>query len=153
MFRNWLSFGQLSQGLAICVCFPSLMVIPRLNLEDSGHSAISLDEKHIVVSNLYDGLDWYSVADRSLSHTVQCPINQQMNLPVPVLFTHDGETIIMGGTCGSARLLDASTSETIQTLPHAGMSPPHPLISFFHFAFSRRCCSSGGLYFRPPPLL
>lgn len=92
---------------------------------------MSLDEKYIVVSNLYDGLDWYSIADRALSHTVQCPINQQMNLPIPVLFTRDGGTIITGGTCGSVRVLDASTSETIQTLPHSGESPPH-FSCFFH---------------------
>lgn len=110
---------------------------------NSGHSAISLDEKYIVVSNLYDGLDWYSVADRALSHTVHCPINQQMNLPIPVLFTGDGGAIITGGTCGSVRVLDASTSETVQTLPHSGKSRPNSLVPFIHPTPRRGHHSSG----------
>lgn len=86
----------------------------------SGWSAISPGEKHIVVSNLFDGLDFYSIADRAVSHSVPCPINQQKNAPVPVLFNSDGNVIIVGGTSGSVRVLDSSSCETLQILSHDG---------------------------------
>ena len=81
---------------------------------------ISPGEKHIVVSNLFDGLDFYSIADRTLSHSVPCPINHQKNVPVPVLFNSDGSVIIVGGTSGSVRVLDSSSCETLQVLSHDG---------------------------------
>jgi hypothetical protein len=124
--------GKLYHGLVICVHPP---VLPPTHVDScfSGRSALSLDEKYVVVSNLYDGLDWYSTTDRALSHTTQCPINQQMNHPVPVLFACDGSAIIVGGTCGSARILDTKTSETVQTLPHDGISVDGLRIHFVDF--------------------
>ena len=86
----------------------------------SGWSAISPEEKHIVVSNLFDGLDFYSIVDRSLSHSVPCPINQQNNALVPVLFNDAGSTIIVGGSSGSVRVMDSSSCETLQVLSHDG---------------------------------
>ncbi|KAF9643066.1 hypothetical protein BDM02DRAFT_3192255 [Thelephora ganbajun] len=85
-----------------------------------GCSAISPGEKHIIVSNLFDGLDFYSITDRALSHSVPCPINQQKNTLVPVLFNSDGSIIIVGGTSGSVRVLDSSSCETLQVLSHDG---------------------------------
>lgn len=86
----------------------------------SGYSAISPDEKHLVVSNLFDGLDWYSITEHKLNHSVPCPINLQNNIPVPVLFGENGRLIITGGSSGTARILDSMTAETIQTLSHDG---------------------------------
>jgi len=95
----------------------------------SGSSAVSPGEKHIVVSNLFDGLDFYSIADRVLSHSVPCPINQQNNVPVPVLFSGDGNTVIVGGTSGSVRILDSGSCETLQVLSHDGQLFHLPLVS------------------------
>lgn len=86
----------------------------------SGWSTISPGGENIVVSNLFDGLDFYSITGRDLSHSVPCPINQQKNSPVPVLFSGNGSTIIVGGTSGSVRVLDSSSCETLQILPHDG---------------------------------
>jgi hypothetical protein len=94
--------------------------IPIAKTLCSGSSAISPGGKHIVASNLFDGLDFYSTADRTLSHSVPCPINQQKNAAVPVLFTGDGSAIIVGGTSGSVRVLDSSSCETLQVLSHDG---------------------------------
>jgi WD40 repeat protein len=90
----------------------------------SGWSAVSPDEKHIVVSNLYDGLDFYSISDRALSHSVPCPINQQKNKPVPVVFSRDGEIVVVGGTSGSVKVLNSRSCETLQTLSHDGWPCP-----------------------------
>ena len=105
------------------MCVTPSLIRPRCLIpQTSGRSAVSPDEKSIVVSNLFDGLDWYTLSDQKLSHTVPYPINLQHNVPVPVQFTDDGTAIIVGGTCGSGRVLDASTFETIQMLPHDGTS-------------------------------
>ncbi|KAF9786231.1 WD40-repeat-containing domain protein, partial [Thelephora terrestris] len=85
-----------------------------------GWSAISPGEKHIVVSNLFDGLDFYSIANCTLSHSVPCPINQQSNALVPVLYSSDGSAVIVGGTSGSVRVLDSRSCETLQVLSHDG---------------------------------
>jgi hypothetical protein len=44
-----------------------------------------------------------------------------MNLPVPVVFSMDGNVVVAGGTSRGARVLDSRTSETTQLLPHDGM--------------------------------
>ncbi|KAF9646727.1 hypothetical protein BDM02DRAFT_3130194 [Thelephora ganbajun] len=92
---------------------------PIIDFACSGWSTISPGEKHIIVLNLFDGLDFYSIADRALSHLVPCPINQQKNAPVPVLFNSDGSTIVVGGTSGSMRVLDSSSCDLIQAIVHA----------------------------------
>ena len=86
----------------------------------SGWSAISPEERHIVVTNLFDGLDFYSIANCALSHSVPCPINQQNNALVPVVYSSDGSAIIVGGTSGSIRVLDSRSCETLQVLAHDG---------------------------------
>lgn len=98
----------------------SVLLRPTSKSSCRGGSAISPGEKHIVVSNLFDGLDFYSIADRTLNYSVPCPINQQNNVPVPVLFNSDGSVIIVGGTSGSVRVLDSSSCETLQVLSHDG---------------------------------
>jgi hypothetical protein len=91
-------------------------VSDTLNVPHSGRSAISLDEKTLVVSNLYDGLDWYSIPDRVFSRAV--PIRIVRNKPIPVLFIDNGNAIMVGGSSGAVRILDSRTAETMQTLDH-----------------------------------
>lgn len=104
----------------MCVLQRILLALSATDPVFSGWSAVSPDEKHIVVSNLYDGLDFYSISDRALSCSVPCPINQQKNKPVPVLFSNDGDVVIVGGTSGSVRVLDSHSRETLQILPRNG---------------------------------
>lgn len=85
-----------------------------------GRSSVSPDEQFVVVSNLFDGFDWYLLSDRTIRHTIPIRINPQKNLPVPVIFTADGNGVVTGSTGGSARVLDSRTSETTQLLPHDG---------------------------------
>lgn len=69
-----------------------------------------------MVANLYDGLDWYKIPDRIFSRSV--PLRISHNVPIPVLLVDSGETLIVGGTSGTAKILDAHSAETIQTLDH-----------------------------------
>ena len=86
----------------------------------SGRSCVSPDGKFVVVSNMYDGVDFYSISTHTFSHTVLYRVNPHMNSPIPVEFIPDGRTLLIGGTYGSARMVDTQTSETIQLLPHSG---------------------------------
>ena len=82
----------------------------------SASSAVSPDEKVVVVANLYDGLDWYKIPDRTFSRSVPLRINY--NVPIPVLLVDGGKILLVGGTSGTVKVLDANTAETIQTLEH-----------------------------------
>lgn len=62
-----------------------------------------------------------------IRHTIPIRINPQKNLPVPVTFTADGDTVVAGGTNRGARVLDSRTSETTQFLPHDGVSRSIPV--------------------------
>ena len=68
------------------------------------------------MSNLYDGLDWYKIHDRAFSRSV--PIRIAKNVIIPVQFADGDNLLITGGTSGMAKVLDARTAETIQTLDH-----------------------------------
>ena len=96
----------------------------------SGRSCLSPDNRFVVVSNLFDGFDWYSISDRAIRNTIPIRISQKENLPIPVMFTTTGDAMIAGGTTGDARVLDSLTSETLQLLPQDGsrfpfLEPPH----------------------------
>ena len=88
----------------------------------SASSAVSPDEKVVVVANLYDGLDWYKIPDRTFSRSV--PLRISHNVPIPVLLVDEGKTLLVGGTSGNVKVLDAHTAETIQTLGHDRMKSP-----------------------------
>ena len=95
----------------------------------SGCSTVSSDEKVVVVSNLYDGLDWYTIPDRAFSRSV--PIRIARNVIIPVQFVDGDYLLITGGTSGTAKVLDARTAETIQTLDHdCGYYPTLLLLTF-----------------------
>jgi hypothetical protein len=68
------------------------------------------------VANLYDGLDWYSIPDRTFSRSVLLRINH--NVPIPVLLIDGGNALLVGGTSGTVKILNAHTAQTIQTLDH-----------------------------------
>lgn len=68
------------------------------------------------MSNLYDGLDWYKIPDRTFSRSV--PTRIAKNVIIPVQFFDKDTLLITGGTSGMAKVLDARTAETIQILDH-----------------------------------
>ena len=68
------------------------------------------------MSNLYDGLDWYKVPDRTFSRSV--PTRIAKNVIIPVQFFDEDAVLVTGGTSGTAKVLDARTAETIQMLEH-----------------------------------
>jgi hypothetical protein len=84
----------------------------------SGRSALSPDGEFLVATNLYDGVDWYSIKSRMLVHSMVQRI--ETNVTIPVTFIDHGSAILVGGSCGHASICDANTGETIQELEHDG---------------------------------
>lgn len=71
-----------------------------------------------MVTNLYDGIDWYSVKSRTLtSSTVQ---RIETNVVIPITFIDNGSGVLLGGSCGHASICDVKTRDTIQELEHDG---------------------------------
>jgi hypothetical protein len=96
-----------------CLLFTLLRSIHR------GCSAVSPDEKTLAVTNLYDGIDWYSLEsnhfmDASFRHTTTHPTPE--NVILPVTFICAGNAVLSGTSCGCARITDANTWSLIGKL-------------------------------------
>jgi hypothetical protein len=84
---------------------------------------VSPDEKILAVTNLYDGIDWYSLdsnhfVDSSFLHTTVHPISR--NVILPVTFVYAGRAVLSGTSHGHARITDALTWSSIRMLAHEG---------------------------------
>jgi len=87
----------------------------------SGHAALALDEKKVIVSNLGEGVDVYfsgcSHPDLRLKNR---PISEDRNLPLQVSFVLSGSAIICGSSDGRVPIWAASSGECLQLLEHGG---------------------------------
>jgi len=94
-----------------------------LRLICRGCSAVSPDKKTLAVTNLYDGIDWYSLGsnhfvDSSFQHTMVHPISK--NVILPVTFIYAGQAVLLGTLHGCARITNANTWSSIGMLTHEG---------------------------------
>ena len=71
-----------------------------------------------MATNLYNGVDWYKLRSRTLTHLMVQRI--EMNVIIPIAFIDQGSAILLGGSCGHASICDINTRETIQELHHDG---------------------------------
>ncbi|RDB29242.1 Vegetative incompatibility protein HET-E-1 [Hypsizygus marmoreus] len=82
-----------------------------------GNAALSVDERTLIVSNLKDGIDTYSLPPRqplrSFRHSISC------NVPLSVCSTLDGALILAGSDDGYPRIYDQRLGTLSQTLPHS----------------------------------
>lgn len=70
----------------------------------------------LVVTNLYDGLDYYSIPTRRWVNTTIHSMGE--NVCVPVEHIHDGSDILFGGSSGCARILHKANGVTTAVLEH-----------------------------------
>jgi hypothetical protein len=89
-----------------------------------GCSAVSPDEKTFAITNLYDGIDWYSLEsnhlmDASFQQTMTHPTLE--NVILPVTFVYAGNAVLSGTSYGCARITDANTWSQIGKLTHERM--------------------------------
>ncbi|KAI0027354.1 WD40-repeat-containing domain protein [Vararia minispora EC-137] len=114
----------------------------------------------IVASNLYDGLDWYTIQDpppprpRSPAHhthTTQMRAPSLLNVILPVKFIEDGTSLVVGGWDGVAHILGVTGGQSTQTLDHHSgiiQALVRSLFWYMHgFVFSRKDPLDSDRYF------
>lgn len=92
------------------------------HFQPSGQSDLHPDGTMIAVSNLFDGVDWYSTSPPKRAYSVKIPISD--NLPTPLSYVHGGSALLIGGTAGKARIIDCQSLNVLQILDHNGTYPP-----------------------------
>ncbi|KAH9030026.1 hypothetical protein EDB85DRAFT_1845785, partial [Lactarius pseudohatsudake] len=86
-----------------------------------GCSAVSPDQKVLAMTNLYDGIDWYSLdsnhfMDTSFRHTSPHTISE--NVILPVAFIHNGTAVLSGTSTGCAWITRSKDYSLIESLQH-----------------------------------
>ncbi|KAI9449301.1 hypothetical protein BJY52DRAFT_1192685 [Lactarius psammicola] len=88
-----------------------------------GCSAVSPNEKVLATTNLYDGIDWYSLdsnhfMDASFQHTTTHAISE--NVILPLTFVHNGTAVLSGTSTSCARLTSLKDHSLEELLQHDG---------------------------------
>lgn len=86
-----------------------------------GASSASPRGDSLATTNLYDGIDWYSLqkpryTQSSFTHTTILGIRE--NIILPIIHIHDSSAVLSGGSDGSARIIHTRSGETLQVLEH-----------------------------------
>ncbi|KAJ3553637.1 hypothetical protein NM688_g3502 [Phlebia brevispora] len=82
-----------------------------------GRSALSPDEGTVMISNLAGGIDMFDVRTRMHIDTLSLPSPEERNVPLPLLFIHEGEDMLFGSATGDVQIVDA-TFPIVQLLVH-----------------------------------
>ncbi|KAH9013791.1 hypothetical protein EDB83DRAFT_2321612 [Lactarius deliciosus] len=86
-----------------------------------GCSAVSPNEKILAVTNLYDGIDWYSLnsnhfMDASFQHTTTHTTPE--NVILPITFVHGNSAVLSGMSYGCARITAVKDWALVEKLRH-----------------------------------
>lgn len=86
-----------------------------------GCSTVSPNEKILAVTNLYDGIDWYSLdsnhfMDTPFQNTTPHTISE--NVILPVIFVHNGTAVLSGTSTGCARITSQKDHSLVELLQH-----------------------------------
>ncbi|KAI0654585.1 quinon protein alcohol dehydrogenase-like superfamily [Cubamyces menziesii] len=79
-------------------------------------SALSPDEKAIAICNLMNGFAQYRVKTGEMLS--QYPVEVVDNVPLPVLFIHEGRSLLCGSDRGEVTIFNAETGSLVQVLQH-----------------------------------
>jgi hypothetical protein len=82
---------------------------------------VSPNGKMLAVTNLYDGIDWYSLdsnhfTDTSFQYTTTHPTPE--NVILPVTFIHGNNAVLSGTSYGCARITTAKDWALAERLQH-----------------------------------
>src|ERR1700761_4553257 len=95
--------------------------IYQILLQPRGCSAVSPNERTLAVTNLYDGIDWYSLTsnhftDASFQHTTTHPTPE--NAILPITFIHGSSAVLSGTSYGCARITSSKDWKLVEKFPH-----------------------------------
>ncbi len=106
-----------------CKMYDRLSSIPHplISYIYRGCSAVSPNEKILAVTNLYDGIDWYSLnsnhfMDASFQHTTTHMIPK--NVILPITFVHGNSAVLSGTSYGCARITTVKDWALAEKLRH-----------------------------------
>jgi len=75
----------------------------------------------MAVSNLINGVDWYSLSDLAFLSTTKLPAGAAFYPSSGITYIKDGASVVLGGADGSAHIL--SRDKGAKNLEHHGTSP------------------------------
>jgi hypothetical protein len=84
----------------------------------SGRSILATDGDILAVSNLIDGVDWYSLSDLAFLSTTKLPAGTAFYPLSAITYLEDGTSIVLGSAEGSAYIL--SRDKGVERLEHGG---------------------------------
>ena len=73
---------------------------------------MTADKRFIVLSNLHDGFDWLDNQVHLRTFKSRCSIN----VPLPVLFIHDGRAVMTCSDKGRVQIRDSGTTLVMEQL-------------------------------------
>jgi len=76
----------------------------------------------MAVSNLMNGVDWYSLSDLAFLSTTKLPAGTTLSPSPALTYTEDGTSVVLGGVDESAYIL--SREKGVKILKYDGMSLP-----------------------------
>ncbi|KAG1842000.1 WD40-repeat-containing domain protein, partial [Suillus tomentosus] len=85
-----------------------------------GHAALSPDESSVLLSNLSDGLDLYTVGQNHPQQSYKFSHSGKANVPVQVAFIEHGQAVLSGSPDGNVHVWDLASAESRQVLEHDG---------------------------------
>ena len=71
----------------------------------SGKSVVAIDDNITAVSNLMNGVDWYSLSGLVFLSTTNLPAGATIYPSSTLSYTDDGTSVVLGGEDGSAYIL------------------------------------------------
>jgi hypothetical protein len=89
----------------------------KRRLNGRGRAAVSPSGTELAVTNLFDGVDVYSLVDQSRLYTVS--VDMEENVPATVTFVSDN-TVVFGGGSGLAYIAEGTPLRVRHTLEHGG---------------------------------
>lgn len=75
----------------------------------------------MAVSNLINGVDWYSLSDLAFLSTTKLPADTILSPSPALTYTEDDTSVVLGGVDGNAHIL--SRDKGVKILKHDGTSP------------------------------
>ncbi len=82
---------------------------------------VSPNQKILAITNLYDGIDWYSLDS---NHFIDTPFQNTMphtileNVILPMTFIHNGTTVLSGTSMGCAQITSLKDHSGVELLQH-----------------------------------
>lgn len=96
-----------------------LLVLILKLVTTSGSSVLSRDGRSLLVSNLSNGLNLYSLDNLETPRSFNYTVNPRTNFPLSVAYLRGDKFVTCGTHTGTVRIWNKKTGEIFQTLDHS----------------------------------